>query len=175
MTFKHYLQQAGYSPKTVNKQHQTVLNYISWLDGQGLEVEHVRHADLLAYIQHLKQRSVKSVTIQTYVRAIKQFYRYQISIQQTTINPAVGIHIQGIARGNLPYIFTPEQLHQLYHAYNPENIPKPKGRTQEEHQLIEQRNRVMLGLCVYQGIQSSELYLLETGHINIRAGAMNGN
>ena len=63
-SFKSYLQQAGYSPKTVNNQYQTVLNYISWLDGQGLEVEHVRHADLLAYIQQCQKRGISQRTIQ---------------------------------------------------------------------------------------------------------------
>ena len=57
----------------------------------------------------------------------------------------------------LYHILEPTELHQLYNQFNDESL---KGG----------RDKIMLGLLVYQGLQTSELAKLATEHIKLREG-----
>ena len=170
MDFKNYLKQNGYATTTIVSDQKMVLNFITWLDKQNLEIENVRNVDLLAYIKSCQQREVQQRTIERYIGAIRLFYNFKISTGTIKTNPANNIKIQGIKRKKLYHTFTTEELHQIYNNYQPENIPHNQGRNPNIHLLIEKRQKVMLGLYVYQGIQSSEMYKLEIDHIKLRAG-----
>ena len=170
MNYKQYLQQRQYATKTIESNQQMLLGYLSWLDREGIEAENVENRDIMGYIQHCQKRGIERVTIQRYLNAVKLFYDFKIMAGTMQINPVQGIQIKGIKRNKLHRILSPEELHRLYNNYDPEYIPQPHGRHPIEHPLIEKRNRVMLGLFAYQGIQTKELYKLETGHIKVRAG-----
>lgn len=172
MTFKKYLKEREYATKTIVNNERTVLNFIVWLDKQGMEAEQVENRDLLAYIKHLQKREVEQRTIERYIGAIRLFYQFKVSMGSIKVNPTNTIKIQGIKRKKLYHTFTTEELHSIYNSYNPESITTTKGRSQKEHLLIEKRNKVILGLYVYQGIQSSELYRLEVAHIKLREGTI---
>lgn len=172
MTYKDYLKQKQYATSTIKNNEIMVLNFITWLDKENMEVEQVRNTDLLAYIKYCQKRNVEQRSIQGYVHAIKLFYDFKIAAGAIKNNPASHIKIQGIKRKKLYHTFTATELNQIYNNYQPEQIEKQGGRTDQEHLLIEKRNKVMLGLLVYQGIQSAELYKLEVGHIKLREGQL---
>ncbi|MEM9446725.1 MAG: site-specific integrase [Verrucomicrobiota bacterium] len=67
------------------------------------------------------------------------------------------ITVQGVRRTVLYHILEPHELHQLYNQYEDDSL---KGR----------RDKVMLGLLVYQGVRTEELGKLEVGDINLREG-----
>jgi len=170
MNFSTYLKQNQYATSTIKSNEIMVLNFITWLDKQNLEAENVSNRDLLVYIKYCQQKEMQQITIERYFNAIKLFYAFKISTGAIKNNPASNIKIQGIKRKKLYHTFTAIELNQLYNNYNPENIPHNQGRDLEIHLLIEQRNKVILGLFVYQGIQSSELNKLEVDHIKLREG-----
>lgn len=157
MTYKDYLKQRQYSNTTIKSNNIMVMNFITWLDKENMEVEQVRNTDLLAYIKYCQKREVTQQSIQGYVHAIKLFYDFKISTKAIEYNPVSNIKIQGIKRKKLHYIFTSEQLHNIYNNY-------------ETTDLISKRNKVMLGLLVYQGVTTTELYKLEVSHIKLREG-----
>lgn len=149
---------------------RNVLDFLVWLDRQNMEVEHVRHVDLLGYIQHHQKKELEARTIVIYLHSVKVFYTFKVSTGTLKSNPVHGIKIQGVKRKKLYYTFSAEELNKIYNEYVAEKIPRSLGRNQTEHLLIEKRNKVMLGLYVYQAIQSAELTKLEVGDIDLRAG-----
>ena len=170
MTFKKYLQQKQYATSTIKSNEIMVLNFITWLDTQNLEAENVSNRDLLVYIKHCQQKEIQQITIERYFNAIKLFYAFKVTTGAIKNNPVSKIKIQGIKRKKLYHTFTATELNQIYNNYNPETIPHNQGRNPKLHLLIEKRNKVMLGLFVYQGIQSAELNKLEVEHIKLREG-----
>lgn len=170
MTFKNYLQQKQYATSTIESNQRMVFNFITWLDQQNLEAENVSNRDLLVYIKHCQQKEMQQITIERYFNAIKLFYAFKVTTGAIKNNPATNIKIQGIKRKKLYHTFTAIELNQIYNNYNPETIPHNQGRNPKIHILIEKRNKVMLGLFVYQGIQSAELNKLEVNHIKLREG-----
>jgi len=59
----------------------------------------------------------------------------------------------------LYHIFKPEELHNIYASYEDAS---PKGK----------RNKIMLGLLVYQGVKTDELDKLEVSHVKLEEGAI---
>lgn len=170
LTYKDYLKQNGYATSTIKSNEIMVLNFITWLDKENLEAENVSNRDLLVYIKHCQQKEMQQITIERYFNAIKLFYAFKVTTGAIKNNPVSNIKIQGIKRKKLHHTFTATELNQIYNNYNPETIPHNQGRNPKIHLLIEQRNKVILGLFVYQGIQSSELSKLEVNHIKLREG-----
>lgn len=162
MTFKKYLKQRGHAPVTIHNTERSVLDFLTWLDKQNMEAEQVRHADLLAYIHYHQKKQLQQQTIERYLNAIRQFYGFQVSIGAVKSNPVTGIKLQGIQRRKLYYTFSAEELNAIYNGY-------PVVQSQGE-QFTQRRNKVMLGLYVYQGIQTAELVKMEVGDIDLRAG-----
>ncbi|NQY68713.1 MAG: site-specific integrase [Flavobacteriales bacterium] len=170
MTYNEYLKQNQYAKSTIKSNEIMVLNFITWLDQQNIEAENVSNRDLLVYIKYCQHKEMQQITIERYFNAIKLFYAFKVSTGTIKSNPVTNIKIQGIKRKKLYHTFTAIELNQIYNNYNPETIPRNQGRNPKIHLLIEQRNKVMLGLFVYQGIQSSELSKLEIEHIKLREG-----
>lgn len=162
MAFKDYLKQRGHALSTIHNTQRSVLEFLAWLDQQNMEIEQVRHSDLLAYIRYHQKKGLKQQTIERYLNALRQFYTFQVHIGVVKTNPVTGIKIQGVQRRKLYYTFSTQELHAIYNAY-------PYIHTEGE-QLTQRRNKVILGLYVYQGIQTAELVKMEVGDIDLRAG-----
>jgi len=158
-SYIQYLKSKGYASKTIESNHTMLLSYITWLDVENLEGEEVRNTDLLLYIKYCQKKGVSQVTIQRYLNSVKLYYEYLKENGQMVVNPAVHLKIRGVKRKQLYYIFSPEELHGIYNSYQAKD-------------LIGKRNKVLLGLLVYQGISITELYHLEVDHVKVRAGEL---
>ena len=156
-SFKNYLRKKRYATKTIESNNVMLLDFLTWLDQENMEAENVKHRDLLGYIKYKQKREVQQITIQRYLNAVKLFYAFKISTGTMKNNPVTNLKIQGIKRRKLYHTFTSEELHKIYNSYEPTD-------------LIGKRNKVILGIYVYQGIQSAELYKLEVNHLNLRKG-----
>ena len=155
-TFKGYLQERQMSKSTVNTNIKILENlFFKWLDKENLEAENVVYNDLLLFIKECK--GVKQTTVQSYLGTVKHYYNYLRENQRIANDPTTGIEIKGVQRKVLYHILEAKELNRLYNKYNDESL---KGR----------RDKVMLGLIVYQGLKTEELRKLEVDHIKLREG-----
>ena len=155
--FRSYLEQKGQTKRTIENRLVIYGQYAEWLAKEGLEAQEVTYTDLLAYIKHCRQKAITQRTIQSYIGTIKHYYAHLIRERQINYNPARDIKVQGVKRKVIYRTLTPEELHQLYNAYQDESLA---GR----------RNKVMLGLLIYQGLKTEELRKLETKDIKLKEG-----
>lgn len=168
-----YLKQQGYSPKTIKGSLRTIDLFTKWLEKQNTEPQNVQHTDLLAYVQSLKKREIKARTIERYMNAIRLYFDFLLQDQQIAANPVLSIKIQGVQRKKLYYTFSPEELNELYNSYNPDAIKKTSYPvTETEHRLIQRRNKVLLGVLIYQAVQTTELSRLQVSDIDLRQGCI---
>jgi integrase/recombinase XerD len=127
------------------------------MEKQSIEPEQGNYADVLAYMKYCQKNGVSQRTIQNYVNMIRHYYDHLIEQRQIEINPTSGIKIQGVKRKSLYHIFKPEELHAIYNSYQDESL---KGK----------RNKIMLGLLVYQGVKTEELVKLEIKDVKMKEG-----
>ena len=131
--------------------------YHEWLKSENMEAGQVSYNDLLLYMKHCSRKGAVQRTVQNYMGVIKHYYDYLLNEGKVTINPASGIEIKGVKRKSLYHILDPHELHALYNKYPSETL---QGR----------RNKVILGLLVYQGLRSEEAGKLTVDDIKLREG-----
>ncbi len=127
---------------------------------------------LMAYVQTCQKRGVSQKVIAHYIIDVRKLYDFLISEDIGKDNPAAFIRLRGIKRGVYHYILSPQELQQLYREY-PTVIPYDTGKIlppQERHQLSRQRNKVMVGLLVHQGLRVEELKTLAVQDLQLREG-----
>ena len=155
--FEDYLKSNGYAPRSIVTMKRTLDMFEKWIDKESLEADQVNYRDILAYMKYLQRTGVSQRTIQHYLIGVKHYYDHLIAEKELTRNPLTGVKIQGVKRKVLYHIFQPHELHAIYNRFQDDTL---KG----------QRNKVMLGLLVYQGLRTEELGRLEVNHIKLREG-----
>jgi len=157
--FTNYLKSKSYTNTTIATILKKTRLHLKWLDKENMEIEQVGYNDLMAYMKYKSRKGASQRTIQHDMGVIKHYYEYLLNNKNITTNPASDITIKGVKRKVLYHILKPNELHQLYHHYQ---IKKSS--------TADSRNKVMLGLLIYQGITTSELAKLEVNHIKLREG-----
>jgi integrase/recombinase XerD len=159
-SFTLYLKSRAFTKSSI-KSRLVVLNiYWKWLEEERLEAEQVSYNELLSFMKWCSRKGASQRTIQTYMGTIKHLYEHFIREEKTDKNPATDITIRGVKRKTLYHILEPQELNALYN-----NFPTSS--------LQQRRNRVILGMLVYQGLKTAELGKLETTDINLREGKVN--
>jgi len=156
--FTDYLLQKGYSTNTIESYKKDVDKFKKWAKQENQTVENIRQGDILFYIQTKKstnsQRSISLI-----INSIKHYYNYQIASNILVENPARQIHIKGVKRKSLYHILRKEELESLYENF--ENTDKEKDKRNQNwfkaSALVSKRNKVILGLMIYQGLGTAEL------------------
>jgi len=155
--FINYLKRRQLSSSTINTTVKILGRYKQWLSMQRMEPEQISYQDLLAFMKSCSRRGATQRTIQQYMNAIKHYYNYLEEEGRITVNPALSIEVKGVKRQMLYPILEPHQLHKLYNEY-----PSKTYR--------DRRDKVMLGLMVYQGIKTDELGRMTTDAVKLREG-----
>jgi site-specific recombinase XerD len=168
--FENYLQQRKYQQSTIKGHVMNIGYFLQWVnDNQLYEMENVQHKNILEYVQHEQKRNIDVSTINQRLTSISKYFDYLK--EQTSIlrNPARTLRIKGKLKTITEQPLKYEELEQLYFSYKQLNKEAAKN-VKEAVELAHQRNIIIVGLLVWQGLHSGELEKLEVGHINLDAG-----
>lgn len=165
--FKAYLkQQHRLKESTANEHISNVQRFMHWLTKEHYSnINTVRYNDLLAYIQHEKNRQIDAATINLRLASISYYFGYLKEQGEVERNPAKTIRVKGIIKKVIEHPLTADELNTLYHAYCSLHI---NSLAKQKTIIAHQRNTVIAGLLIYQGVHSGELPKMETGHINLK-------
>jgi len=169
--FTDYLLMKGYSTSTTRRYVKDVEMFIQWVEKENIPIENVSYPDVLHYIQG-KRNAIKQRTISSNVNSIKHYFNFLSITNQAIENPTTQIRIRGIKRRILYHILNKQELESLYHNFE---IPDESSKDKNQNWFItslqaSKRNKVILGLMVYQGLGSSELGRLTEKDLKLREG-----
>lgn len=169
--FTQYLLLKGYSTTTTKRYVKDVEIFIKWAEKENVQIKQVSYSDVLHYIQG-KREHVKQRTISTTVNSIKHYFNFLAITDQTIENPTTQIQIKGVKRKTLYHILSKQELESLYNNFElPEENSKYKNQNWfKTSVLTSKRNKVILGLIIYQGLGSTELGQLTEKDIKLRDG-----
>ena len=171
--FREWLTLKGYSSATVGTILRQTTDFLTWAGGLGLpEPAELSYNDLMQYVQTCQQRGVAQKTIAHYVSDLRKLFDFLISEGMGNDNPAAFIKLRGIKRRVYHAILSPQELQRLYQQY-PVVIRHEPGKIippRERNQLSRQRNKVMVGLLVNQGLRVEELKALTVQYLQLREG-----
>ena len=171
-TYKNYLLSKGFSTATSESYNKNLLQYIVWTESNQIEAEQSTYNEVISYVQHLKNkgtcgeqsRTIKQRTIQLHINSLKHYFNWVTKRQLRNNNPTLNINIKGIKRRKLYNIIGKPTLEKIYHDYDIEHLKK------DEDPNIAKRNKIILGLIIYQGLGTLELNRLEVGDVKLREG-----
>ncbi len=155
--FTGYLKKRRFSRSTITSYRKVIRLYLEWVSREQLEPEQITYKDLLAFMKYCTGTGNTQRTIQHYMNAVKHYYNHLEETGRIAVNPVTNIEVKGVRRKTLYHILDPHQMHRLYNQYPEKN-------------LRDKRNKVILGLLVYQGLRSDELGGLEIENIKFREG-----
>lgn len=158
MHFKDWLlQKRQLSPGSIKTYERYRKIFSKLLATTGSKAEELTYTDLLGYVKHCRENGLKQGYIIKLMGVVRHYYNYLKYTGKVNNNPAAGLYIKR-QRSRLPHdLLTAEQLEEMYTGFN------QKG-------LAGKRNKIMLGLMIYQGLNTQELILLESHHLKLREG-----
>lgn len=170
--FYSYLIAKGYSAKTTQGLVEDSIRFMNWVIPQGLETENMSYNDVTAYLHHLNTRGVSKATKSKYLYGIKHYFNYLVSSKQIPYNPVLALKLKNSRHKSLHSLLSPEELQQLYKNYNTETKKHLIAPPQYVAELAKKRNKVIIGLLVYQGLSTQDISSLETKHVGLREGKL---
>lgn len=154
--FTQYLLHKGYSTSTIHRYTKDTEVFTKWAAEESIPQEQISYHDILNYIQS-KRKQVKQKTISSYVNSLKHYFNYLCATNQNLDNPTRQIQIKGVKRKKLYSLLNKQELEKLYGNH--------QGITPHER-----RNKVILGLIIWQGLGTGELSKLEEQDLKLREG-----
>lgn len=155
--FKEYLTKKEFSESTIRIYENGIKGFLEWTTKHHYQIENIRYADLMNYIKHSQKKGNNKRNVQQQLLSLRHYFNYLVKAGKVKSNPAQGVYIRGIAR-RLPHDLTGhDELVKLYETYPVNGIR-------------DQRNKVILGLLIFQALTIEELETLEPEHINLREG-----
>jgi site-specific recombinase XerD len=160
-----YLQGKDLSVATQKLYAYDLTRFLKWYEHDPINCT---KKDILQYLDYLQNvLGVENVTRRHHLLAIDHYFNC-LGLKHVTSF----IKLRGTKKRKLHHIFSGEELNQLYDDYYHSLIQNytPKSNHTDHHNRIillsRQRNYVMLGLLVYQGLATKELEVLHVNDIN---------
>lgn len=168
--FIQWLLMKGYSNNTAASFYNDVRKFKAWLIKENIEIENVNYNDLTSYLQSFG--SITQKTKGCYIRGVKQYFNFLIQQNERTDNPAEFIQLKGLKRKTLYDILNRKELDSLYHNYkSPDENSKGKNQNWFKVKVLaHKRNKVVLGLMLYQALDCRDLKLLAVNDVKLREG-----
>ena len=156
-SYQTYLQQEHYAKNYIRQNSNYAGIFLEWLEEESLTNEQVTHADVLEFADQLKQKGHSIRLINRVMLAIRYYFNWLGQNGQAAYNPAAGIILKGTIR-HVPHdLLIQTELEALYESY-----PVTDERTH--------RNKIIVGLLVYQALTRDELETLRPEHLKLREG-----
>jgi integrase/recombinase XerD len=155
--FTEWLKKRHYANDTVRADTNYTAGYLAWLKQQQIEETEATYNELLTFVDHCTTGGDSKALINRKLSAVRKYYEYLLYKGKATKNPATGLFIKNKQHTVPSNLLTPEELTAIYDNY-------------QVTDLRSQRNKVIIGLLVYQGVAREELEKLEIGHVKLTAG-----
>jgi integrase/recombinase XerD len=163
-----YLQKKGKSKTTIATYVYIYQKFKEWAIQNETDHEYTNHTDLLDYIAYLRKKHLTQSTIQSYLAALSHYYETLIKAEIIIKNPTSYITLKTKTTKTLHTILTKSQLENLH--INFESKPKRNTKPTAQHSAI--RNKIAVGLMVYQGLDITTLSRLTTEDVNVLKGTI---
>lgn len=164
MEYKNYLEKENYSKSTIESYNNAKSQFTEWCKRNHTKPESIDYKTILKYIKYLQRKGTTKKTVNHKIGALKIYFKYLLSENYRVDNPIENITIKGVKRITNYNTLEADELEDLYYSYETENIKDPY------HRLTAKRNKIIVGLLVYQGLNTTELVHLELEDLQLYKG-----
>lgn len=168
--FRLYLRKRGHSTSTISTYVARVKRFLKWLAASKTEDINTEYRHLIKYVKSLKEKGYQQGSIQMEMSAISHYFnslKHQGIVQ---FNPVANLVIKNTKQQSMYSLLSNEQLDSIYKSYRTERCYTTGVPPQHAAVLARQRNKVIVGLLVFQGLSAADLKEVEIIHVKLQEG-----
>ena len=176
-TFVDHLESQELSRASIGLYNRYLLEFLVFMDQDGTDVDEATGATVAAYLQRLQRRELTNATRRIHLLVLKKFFAWRVSLGARADNPAEHLKMRGVQRNKVHTILSLQELEALHAGYRTEGKDDAVGKgscTKAKWagitKLVRERNRVMIGLLVHQGMTTTEIAVLKVQDLRVREG-----
>ena len=128
--------------------------WLRWLLGRNVPPQDARRVHVLEYKHHLENNGHTQLTVDSYITAVKLFYRYCESARYCE-NIAAGIRSTAHYKGHRKQSLTAEQAARLLSSIETDSV-------------IGKRDKLIVALMLYNGLRTCEVQRIDICDFDIR-------
>ena len=147
-----YLTSKYYKKRTIKNYESTAKRFLEWLKKNGYTLENLTYAESLQWVGWRQGQGVSSRTINYDILTINHLYK-----SQNQASPLEELRLRGLRHESKNNTISYKELEGLYEVYN-------------ESGAIGKRNKVILGILIYQGLKRIELERMRMEDVDLENG-----
>jgi integrase/recombinase XerD len=164
--FYDYRLQKGYSTRTIKSQDSYIRRFNKWLTQSEINLQSIGYQTVLSFVSDERKKGTAPGNLRNRLQAIRVYLDYQITTGILNDNPAANVKLQDRQHKSLLPAIGEETLQTIYKTFT---IEEPKN---EYGKLLHQRDSVVLGLLIFQGLDSGDLERLTVKDISLTDGTV---
>lgn len=165
--YQEYLQQNNYSKTTIEHYLKRTEEFTSWLKKHHIKATEIDYKSSLKYIKYLQQKRLQVQTINNNIVTLRNYFDYLIETNKRAENPLEEVSVKGTVKRVLHNLLDADELEDLYYSFETESFNKYSNY---KAKLSAKRNKVITGLLVYQGLNTTNLKSLLLEHLELYKG-----
>lgn len=151
-----YMLQGRFAKDTIRSYTNYVAYFLDFLEQQNLSPKDTTYNHIIEFIEYCRKDNRSNHNINRILVSVRHYYKYLSQLHNIN-NPAAGIYIHGVNRVMLDSLLEYKEIEEAYKNY--------KIYDNRTH-----RNKITIGLMLYQALTTEELHKLEADHINLQDG-----
>lgn len=167
LEYIEYLHQANYSNTTIEHYLKRIAEFTKWLKTRKVTAVEIDYKTCMKYIKYLQQKRIKPQTINNHLVTLRNYFDYFIELAERTENPLEDVSVKGTVKKMLHNLLEADELEDLYYSYETEKFNK---YTNQFTKYAAKRNKIIVGLIVYQGLNATNLKSLSLEDIQLKKG-----
>lgn len=160
LELKNYIRE-HYSEKSIPRYTRLIEQFKTAL---GDKTNQSNYQDIMNYIGLLRERNLHPKSLRNHLHSIKIYFRYLIETEIREDHPCENLYLKDQINKSIlvESLYTKEELEQLYNEYEITN----------KSEVIQCRNKIILGLLIYQALTTTEIIELKLGDTNLIEGTI---
>jgi integrase/recombinase XerD len=162
--YRTYLQGQDYSETTITGNEKQIEHFKKWCKRNHTSPKEIDYKMCLKFIKYLTRKGNSKKTINHRLRSVKIYFNYLIDEAYRIDNPIENTIVKGTKRTINYDLLDADELEDLYYSFETENIKD------KYHRLTAKRSKLITGLIVYQGLNTTSLSKLKMEHLQLSKG-----
>ena len=162
--YRNYLQKESYSSSTIESYIKGAENFIKWCKRNHTKPDLIDYKIFLKFIKYLQRKGTTKKTVKHKIGTLKIYFKHLQSENYRIDNPIENINIKGVKRTINYNLLEADELEDLYYSFESDNV------TDTYHRLTAKRAKVIIGLIVYQGLNTTDLSNLQIEYLQLSKG-----
>jgi integrase/recombinase XerD len=164
--FYSYRLGKGYSTRTIKSQDSYIRRFNKWLTQSEINLQSINYQAILSFVSDERKKGTVPGNLRNQLQAIRVYLDYQVTTGILNDNPAANVKLQDRQHKSLLPAIDEETLLDIYKTFT---IEEPKNKYGKS---LHQRDSVVLGLLIFQGLDSGDLQRLTVKDINLTDGTI---